>query len=174
MARPGWPERNKAARSLGQFKRFRHVINSDEVFGTHREVGLAGVTARMALKGMGVGNVSLYEARDRILVEQHAAEHRTVHPCYNNWPLADYFSPTSNFPFLNWFSANAANVVSFLSRRWDEIYFRDLTSVKTEYVLKGMELEKKGDLDSRIEATFETPNKTTETFFFDRAVLALG
>jgi hypothetical protein len=36
MARPGWQERTKAARSLGQFNRFRHVINSDKVFGTHR------------------------------------------------------------------------------------------------------------------------------------------
>jgi hypothetical protein len=40
MARPGWPERTKAARSLGQFKRFRHVINSDKVLGTHRIVAI--------------------------------------------------------------------------------------------------------------------------------------
>ena len=39
MARPGWPERTKAARSLGQFKRFRHVINSDKLFGTHNRFG---------------------------------------------------------------------------------------------------------------------------------------
>ncbi len=36
MARPGWPERNKAARSFRQLRRFLHVINSDKVFGTHR------------------------------------------------------------------------------------------------------------------------------------------
>src|SRR5258705_12847723 len=35
MARPGWPERNKAARSFRQLRRFDHVINSDKVFGTH-------------------------------------------------------------------------------------------------------------------------------------------
>src|SRR5260370_15627328 len=35
MARPGWPERNKAARSFRQLRRFHHVINSDKVFGTH-------------------------------------------------------------------------------------------------------------------------------------------
>src|SRR5450755_2707703 len=35
MARPGWPERNKAARSFRQLRRFLHVINSDRVFGTH-------------------------------------------------------------------------------------------------------------------------------------------
>src|SRR5712692_9997649 len=36
MARPGWPERNRAARSFRQLRRFHHVSNSDEVFGTHR------------------------------------------------------------------------------------------------------------------------------------------
>ncbi|SRR6266851_2571264 len=35
MARPGWPERNKASRSFRQLRRFHHVINSDKVFGTH-------------------------------------------------------------------------------------------------------------------------------------------
>src|SRR5260370_42330523 len=35
MARPGRPERNKAARSFRQLMRFHHVINSDKVFGTH-------------------------------------------------------------------------------------------------------------------------------------------
>src|SRR5437899_10841200 len=46
MARPGWPERTKAARSLRQFKRFRHVINSDKVFGTH---GLSSDDSRCVL-----------------------------------------------------------------------------------------------------------------------------
>ena len=35
MARPGRPERNRAARSFRQLWRFDHVINSDKVFGTH-------------------------------------------------------------------------------------------------------------------------------------------
>jgi IclR family transcriptional regulator, mhp operon transcriptional activator len=37
MARPGRPERNKAARSFRQLRRFHHVINWDKVFGTHRQ-----------------------------------------------------------------------------------------------------------------------------------------
>src|SRR5260221_9090124 len=37
MARPGRRERNRAARSFHQLRRFHHVINSDKVFGTHRE-----------------------------------------------------------------------------------------------------------------------------------------
>src|ERR1700704_639182 len=35
MARPGRPERNRAARSFRQLRRFHHVINSDDVFGAH-------------------------------------------------------------------------------------------------------------------------------------------
>src|SRR5260370_18709493 len=35
MARPGRPERNRAARSFRQLRRFHHVINSNKVFGTH-------------------------------------------------------------------------------------------------------------------------------------------
>jgi putative SOS response-associated peptidase YedK len=36
MARPGRPERNRAARSFRQHRRFHHVINSNKVFGTHK------------------------------------------------------------------------------------------------------------------------------------------
>jgi hypothetical protein len=35
MARPGWPERNRAVRSFRQLRRFHRVINSDKAFGTH-------------------------------------------------------------------------------------------------------------------------------------------
>ena len=35
MARPGRPERNRAARSFRHLRRFHHVINSNKVFGTH-------------------------------------------------------------------------------------------------------------------------------------------
>src|ERR1700676_2982982 len=37
MARPGRPERNRTARSFRQLRRFHHVINSNRVFGTHRQ-----------------------------------------------------------------------------------------------------------------------------------------
>src|SRR5882757_6331090 len=38
MARPGRPERNRAARSFRQLRRFHHDINSNKVFGTHRSL----------------------------------------------------------------------------------------------------------------------------------------
>jgi transposase, IS5 family len=40
MARPGRPERNRAARSFRQLRRFHHGINSNKVFGTHRRTDL--------------------------------------------------------------------------------------------------------------------------------------
>jgi hypothetical protein len=45
MARPGRPERNRAARSFRQLRRFHHVINSDKVLGTHSSP-LSAVLAR--------------------------------------------------------------------------------------------------------------------------------
>jgi RNA-directed DNA polymerase len=41
MARPGRPERNRAARSFRQLRRFHHVINSNKVFGTHTQQYIA-------------------------------------------------------------------------------------------------------------------------------------
>jgi hypothetical protein len=35
-AKPRRPGRNRAARSFCQFRRFRHLINTDKVFGTHK------------------------------------------------------------------------------------------------------------------------------------------
>jgi ribose transport system substrate-binding protein len=43
MARPGRPERNTAARSFRQLRRFHHVINSDRVFGTHGTAVVIGI-----------------------------------------------------------------------------------------------------------------------------------
>src|SRR5258707_2401623 len=45
MVRPGRPERNRAAQSLRQLRRFYHVINSDEVFGTHNLGARVGITS---------------------------------------------------------------------------------------------------------------------------------
>src|SRR5260221_10728172 len=46
MARPGRPERNRAARSFGQLRRFHHSINSDKVFGTHNPGFAVDLTLR--------------------------------------------------------------------------------------------------------------------------------
>jgi hypothetical protein len=45
MVRPRRPEGNRAAPSFGQLKRFHHVINSDKVFGTHRDAAPCATVA---------------------------------------------------------------------------------------------------------------------------------
>src|SRR6202521_4475153 len=49
MARPGWPERNRPARSFRQITRFHHVINSDKVFGAHK--GMSWKDAELQIRG---------------------------------------------------------------------------------------------------------------------------
>jgi hypothetical protein len=57
FAIPGWvPERNRAARSFRQLRRFHHLINSDKVFGTHSRVRATtgcclGFNARLPVLG---------------------------------------------------------------------------------------------------------------------------
>jgi hypothetical protein len=36
MAKSKWPNRNVAARTFRQLRRFLHNINADKVFGTHK------------------------------------------------------------------------------------------------------------------------------------------
>src|ERR1700676_5299065 len=56
MARPGRPERNRAARSFRQLRRFLHVINSNKVFGTHREFERHGREVNVRVEGQLVLN----------------------------------------------------------------------------------------------------------------------
>ena len=68
MARPGRPERNRAARSFRQLRRFHHVINSDKVFGTHRHFYIveAAVPQRFFTKfPKKINRVKLSDNRDR-------------------------------------------------------------------------------------------------------------
>src|SRR5712672_2467975 len=72
MARPGRPERNRAARSFRQLMRFDHVINSDKVFGTHRYL-LADRTCKLSPDGWGRRAVDAYREfkADRIIAERN-------------------------------------------------------------------------------------------------------
>src|ERR1700686_4588080 len=78
MARPGRPERNRAARSFGQLRRFHHGINSNKVFGTHTEQSRtkpARVTARNCYRHGGdrAGSV-VYAALCRTIPRLRATE----------------------------------------------------------------------------------------------------
>src|ERR1700678_4404461 len=61
MARPGRPERNRAARSFRQLRRFHNGINSNKVFGTHRwalqGAGLEGLWASCGMPGLELPDV---------------------------------------------------------------------------------------------------------------------
>src|SRR6202022_4444640 len=64
MARPGRPERNRAAGSFRQLRRFHHVINSDKVFGTHRDAAvvlhLTAVFFPLAIGSVLLGVIQVY------------------------------------------------------------------------------------------------------------------
>src|SRR5713101_9472638 len=62
MARSGRPERNRAARSFRQLRRFYHIINTDRVFGTHSSLRFGyvghmdhGILEAVAVEGFAAG-----------------------------------------------------------------------------------------------------------------------
>jgi hypothetical protein len=71
MARPGRPERNRAARSFRQLRRFHHVINSNKVFGTHTDLPHAVACAQYHYLSNQVGGVKVeyvYENDQKVWV----------------------------------------------------------------------------------------------------------
>ena len=135
--------------------------------------GLAGITAKIALHGLGYGNVMLYEERDNVFKAQQGAIHRPLHPSYNNWPIADHFSPTSNLPFMNWFAGSAAEVVAFIEDRWKTLYSRSLSIIRRG-VIKHLKLAPGAEDESRrVRATVQKDGaEVTEDF--DIVILATG
>jgi hypothetical protein len=134
--------------------------------------GLSGITAKIALHAMGYGKVHLIEALDDILMVQQDATHRMLHPCYNNWPLVDRFSPTSDLPFLNWYSASASKVTSFLRTRWEKIYSGTLSRIRVKHSLKHLKLTPdKNRVIAQIESIASNLISDEE---FDLVILATG
>jgi len=135
--------------------------------------GLAGLTAKMALHGLGYGNVTLYEAREGSLRAQQQALHRLLHPSYNSWPMVPSFSATSALPFLNWHSGSAADVVKFINERWEEVYKRKLPVVRHGSVTKLDPVRGRQKKVERVRATIEV-NGLKENKEFDYVILATG
>lgn len=158
------------------------LFDAKKIVPKHRVLivggGLAGLTAKLALHGMGVGNVFLYEALDELVKSQHDARHRMVHPCYNNWPLAERFSPTSDLPFLNWFAANAAEVVGFLRGRWETLYSRNLSQIFQGKLTELKLTSNRKQVVASLEIPLAKPDGTIEikieNQIFDRAIFATG
>lgn len=102
--------------------------------------GIAGITAYLALHALGVNKTKLYEINSDVVRIQHDAAHRPIHPCYNNWPMVNFFNPTTNFPFFNWFADNAKNVADSLLARWKGHYATTLPHIMVQHKVEKMEL----------------------------------
>src|SRR6202043_3284505 len=84
MARPGRPERNRAARSFRQLRRFHHGINSNKVFGTH--------TAE---------NDQLNEARVKFITSQDTITARNLYGHFFDFaPTHETFLTTNHKPVV--------------------------------------------------------------------------
>src|SRR5258706_9300452 len=75
MARPGRPGRNTEARSFRQLRRFRHVINTDRVFGTHRVRWQFGEEMKNGFPVHMVGSERVYRGRVKFLSEDDMAQY---------------------------------------------------------------------------------------------------
>jgi hypothetical protein len=84
--------------------------------------GLAGITAAAALLARRC-LVSLYERRPNILDVQSLAIHRFVHPSINFWPEKSV-TPTTEFPFLDWYASDCAGIIQRLTKEWND-HFHD-------------------------------------------------
>ena len=80
--------------------------------------GLAGAMVKLALHGLGYPQATLFEPTSGPMTMQRSADHRVIHPCYNNWPMVDRFDPTTNFPFMNWHTDNCGQVANALVDQW--------------------------------------------------------
>ena len=100
--------------------------------------GLAGITAKLALHGLGFAQAELIEMEDTAIKTQFGAGHRPIHPCYNTWPIGEHFGPTTRLPFLNWFAANARDVAAGLREEWDTDLRQHLNSIEYQVRLRGM------------------------------------
>jgi hypothetical protein len=85
MVRPRRPERNRAARSFRQLKRFHHVINSDKVFGTHTNrlhsktiTNLVGVEGADKLLENGKGRLPLKKLAQNIAFNAYISSTRQL------------------------------------------------------------------------------------------------
>lgn len=137
--------------------------------------GLSGLMAYAALFGLGHTAVTLFEKEHDVLTTQSKAGHRLVHPCYNRWPMEDRFSSATNFPFLNWHTSSARDVVKMISDQWKTILAGRCSPVKFHHTLKGISYKKNKDQVS-ITLKDETPLKPEKVYTqdFDFVIFASG
>jgi hypothetical protein len=95
--------------------------------------GFGGVTCFTALHALGYSDTHLFEAGSELLNAQAKSAHRYAHPSYNDWPMMDSFSATTQLPFLNWYGGKAEEVVKQV--RKDRAYLRIMQNQKNQVFL---------------------------------------
>lgn len=80
--------------------------------------GIAGLMAAGALLAMGC-TVRILEEKGHYLHLQEAAHHRFIHPTINFWPEQE-LEWTTRLPFFDWYAGSCVNVVSTISREWQD------------------------------------------------------
>lgn len=143
--------------------------------------GLAGMSAYIALHGLGLTDTQLFEINGGVVRVQQAAIHRPIHPCYNNWPIVDFCNPTTNFPFFNWFAGSAKEVADGLQYRWLNHYSEAFRQIQYYHRVERIELEEDADgFPSNLTVSMKRQDPTTRLWtdiddqVFDRVIFATG
>lgn len=136
--------------------------------------GLAGLTAKLALHGVGLQSAVLFETRDDFLKTQGNAQHRFIHPSYNDWPLAEKFDATTNFPFLNWYPERANSIILSIKEQW-EVFSQNLMGLRLASHVNKVTVSKKSPTIC-LNVTNNTNAKAPDTKdeHFDLVIFAAG
>lgn len=126
-----------------------------------------------ALHSLGFTDLTLFERKANVLMDQAYASHRIVHPGYNTWPLTREFASTTRFPFLNWFAGPCDKVIKALRQEWETEWLGRLRSntVKFGTVVKKVELD---PTNSRIDVSYTEHPRRPGRDSFDYVFVALG
>ncbi|MDB5527342.1 MAG: hypothetical protein JWR51_445 [Devosia sp.] len=135
--------------------------------------GVAGITMTAALHSLGFTNLTLFERKANVLMDQAYASHRIVHPAYNTWPLTHEFASTTRFPFLNWFAGPCDKVVKALRAEWESEWLGRLqtNTVRSGTIVKKVVRETSGD---RIEVHYTQHPRHPKRETFDYVFVTLG
>lgn len=121
--------------------------------------GFSGISFAAAARVMGA-EVHLYDNMEDILHLQKGAELRFIQPHIYKWPEPGANYPLTEFPFLNWFSDRACNVVHQVQEQWRRLNIDFAGESHAVQVL---------DVDNEPNIEF-----ADETLSFDYVVLAVG
>jgi ABC-type uncharacterized transport system substrate-binding protein len=83
--------------------------------------GLAGVTAAVAARAVGVKHVILIEKYTQLLPLPRGNKTRYIHPNIYDWPQPGWFKEQTELPFLNWKAGDGDDVVRQIDSDWRKL-----------------------------------------------------